>query len=113
MTGWKQDNTKGKSIVIESSCPKLTPTPTMVRTGTRTPGEVDGAEAPTLAVAAAIAVTIARKKLIAKFSFKGKIKDGPIFELTSTETVHRLSQFKKLYDALPVFCADKKLWRPQ
>ena len=46
-------------------------------------------------------------KLITKYSFKGKIKDGPIFELTITETGHRSSQFKKIYDALPVFCADK------
>ena len=36
------------------------------------------------------------------------MKDGPIFELTITETGHRYSQFKKLSDALPVFCADKK-----
>ena len=40
------------------SCPKLTPKPTMVRTGTRTPEEVDGAEAPA-AEAAAIVITIA------------------------------------------------------
>ena len=35
------------------------------------------------------------------------MKDGPISELTITETGHRPSQFKKLWDALPVFCADK------
>ena len=35
------------------------------------------------------------------------MKDGLISELTVTETGHRPSQFKKLYDALPVFCADK------
>ena len=35
------------------------------------------------------------------------MKDGLISELTITETGHRLSQFKKLYYALPVFCADK------
>ena len=35
------------------------------------------------------------------------MKDGPISELTITETGHRPSQFKKLYDALPVFCANK------
>ena len=35
------------------------------------------------------------------------MKDGPISELTITETGHRPSQFKKIYDALPVFCADK------
>ena len=46
-------------------------------------------------------------KSITKYSFKGKMKDGQISELTITETGHRPSQFKKLYDALPVFCADK------
>ena len=33
--------------------------------------------------------------------------DGPISELINTEIGHRPSHFKKLYDALPVFCADK------
>ena len=60
----------------------------MVRTGTRTPEKVDRAEAP-MAVAAAM-------------------KDGPISELTITEKGHRPSQFKKLWDVLPVFCADRK-----
>ena len=46
-------------------------------------------------------------KSIAKYSFKGKMKDGLISELTITETGNRPSQFKKIYDALPVFCADK------
>ena len=46
-------------------------------------------------------------KSIAKYPFKGKMKDDPISELTITETGHRPSQFKKIYDALPVFCADK------
>ena len=41
-----------------SSCPKLTPTPIMVRTGTRTPEEVDGAEEHPLAVVVAIDVTV-------------------------------------------------------
>ena len=35
------------------------------------------------------------------------MEDGTIFELTITETGHRPFQFKKLYDALAVFCADK------
>ena len=35
------------------------------------------------------------------------MKDSPISELTITETGHRPSQFKKIFDALPVFCADK------
>ena len=46
-------------------------------------------------------------KSITKYFSKEKIKDGPISELTITETGHRPSQFKKLYDALPVFFADK------
>ena len=46
-------------------------------------------------------------KLIAKYAFQGKMKDGPISKLIITETGHRPSQFKKLYDALPVLCADK------
>ena len=46
-------------------------------------------------------------KSIAKYSFQGKMKDGPISELIITETGHRPSQFKKIYNALPVFCADK------
>ena len=32
---------------------------------------------------------------------------GPISKLTITKTGHRPSQFKKIYDTLPVFCADK------
>ena len=47
-------------------------------------------------------------KSITKYSFKGKMKDDPISELTITERGHTPSQFKKIYDALPVFCADKK-----
>ena len=46
-------------------------------------------------------------KSITKSPFKGKMKDGPISELIITETGHRLSQFKKIHDALSVFCADK------
>ena len=42
-----------------SPCLKLTPAPTMVRTGTRSPEEVDGAEEHPTAVAVAIAVTVA------------------------------------------------------
>ena len=45
--------------------------------------------------------------LIAKYSFEGKMKDGPLSKLTITGTGHRPSQFKKLWDALPVFCADE------
>ena len=46
-------------------------------------------------------------KSIAKYSFKGKMKDSLISDLTITETGHRPSQFKKISDALPVFCANK------
>ena len=46
-------------------------------------------------------------KSIAKYSFEGKMKDGPISKLTINETGHRPSQFKKIYNALPVVCADK------
>ena len=34
------------------------------------------------------------------------MKDGPLSKLTITKTGHRPSQFKKISDALPVFCAD-------
>ena len=44
---------------------------------------------------------------IAKYSFEGKMKDGPIYKLTITEIGHSPSQFKKISDALPVLCADK------
>ena len=35
------------------------------------------------------------------------MKDGPISERTITETGHRPSQFKKIYNTLSVFCANK------
>ena len=35
------------------------------------------------------------------------MKDGLISKLTITKTGHRTSQFKKIHDALLVFCADK------
>mgnify|MGYP005726485965 CR=1 FL=1 len=76
----------------------------MVITGT--PGEVDGTRTPN-GSGRGDRHNDRGNKLIAKYSFKGKMKDGPIFELTITETGHRPSQFKKIYDALPVFCADK------
>ena len=46
-------------------------------------------------------------KSIAKYSFEGKMKDGLISILTITKTGHQPSQFKKIWNALPVFCADK------
>ena len=44
---------------------------------------------------------------IAKYSFEGKMKDGPISKLTITETGHRPTQFKKITDTFPILCADK------
>ena len=35
------------------------------------------------------------------------MKDGLISKLTITKTGYRPSQFKKIRDALPVYCADK------
>ena len=45
---------------------------------------------------------------IAKYSFEGKMKDGPISKLIITETGHRATQYKKIVNTLPVLCADKK-----
>ena len=89
------------------SCPKLTPTPTMVRTGTRTLEEVDRAEEPPNGSGRGERRNNHGNKSIAKYSFEGKMKDGPISKLTITKTGHRPSQFKKISDALPVLCADK------
>ena len=35
------------------------------------------------------------------------MKDGPISKLRNIKTGHRPSQFKEIFDALSVFCADK------
>ena len=40
--------------------------------------------------------------LIAKYTFEGKMKDGPISKLIITKTGHRLTQFKKIVDTLPI-----------
>ena len=45
--------------------------------------------------------------MIAKYSFEGKMKDGPISKLRTTKTGHRPSRFKKISDAVPVLCVDK------
>ena len=42
-----------------------------------------------------------------KYSFEGKMKDGPISKLLITKTGHRPTQYKKILDTLPVLCADK------
>ena len=44
---------------------------------------------------------------IAKYSFEGKMKDGPLSKLTITKGGQQATQYKKIIDALPVFCADK------
>ena len=64
------------------SCLTLTPAPTMIRTGTKTPEVVD-------------------------YAFEGNMKNGPISELLVTKTGHRPTQFKKITDTLPVLCTDK------
>ena len=46
-------------------------------------------------------------KTVAKYSFEGKMKDGPLSKLTITEGGQQATQYKKIIDALPVFCADK------
>ena len=46
-------------------------------------------------------------KTVAKYSFDGKMKDRPLFKLTITKGGQRATQYKKVIDALPVFCADK------
>ena len=76
----------------------------MVRTGTRTLEELDG---PNSGSSRGNRRNNRGNKSIATYFSKGKMKDGPFSELTITETGHRPSQFKKIYDALPVFCADK------
>ena len=48
-----------------------------------------------------------RGKTIAKYSFEGKMKDGPHSKLTITDGGQRATQYKKIIDTLPVFCADK------
>ena len=44
---------------------------------------------------------------IEKYTFDGKMKDGPLSKLTIAKPGHRPSQFKKICDALPIFCDDK------
>ena len=36
------------------------------------------------------------------------MKDGPLSKLTITKGGQRATQYKKIVDALPVFCADKE-----
>ena len=46
-------------------------------------------------------------KTVAKYSFEGKMEDGPLSKLTITKGGQQATQYKKIIDALPVFCADK------
>ena len=48
-----------------------------------------------------------RKNTVARYSFEGKMKDGPLSKLTITKGGQQATQYKKIIDALPVFCADK------
>ena len=48
-----------------------------------------------------------RGKTVAKYSFEGKTKDEPLSKLTITKGGEQATQYKKIIDALPVFCADK------
>ena len=43
----------------------------------------------------------------AKYTFEGKMKDGPISKLIITKTGYQPTQYKKIIDTLPVLCADK------
>ena len=79
----------------------------MIRTGTRSLEEVDGAEEDPTAMAVAIAVKVAETTWSKNIHLKEKMKDGPIFILTITKPGHRPSQFKKISDNLPVLCEDK------
>ena len=45
--------------------------------------------------------------LIAKYSFKKKLKDSSISKLIVTETGHQATQYKKVIDTLHILCADK------
>ena len=44
---------------------------------------------------------------IARYSFEGKMKEGPLFKLTITKGGQQTTQYKKIIDAIPVLCADK------
>ena len=51
-----------------------------------------------------------RNSSIVKYSFEGKMKVSCLSKLTITESSNRAIQFKKIVDALPVYCADKGYW---
>ena len=57
-----------------SSCLKLTPTPSMARTGTKSLEEMDGGKEHPTTVAVAIAVTVAKTTQLQNFHLKKKYK---------------------------------------
>ena len=62
----------------------------MVRTGTRTPEEVDEAKVPTAEAAGiAVIITITETYCLQNMHLKEKMKDGPISTLLITQTGHR------------------------
>ena len=48
-----------------------------------------------------------QNKLIAKYAFEGKMKDGPISKLIITKEGHRPTQYNKVIYTLFVLCVDK------
>ena len=78
----------------------------MVRTEIRSLEKVDGAEENPAAMAVVIAVSVAETTRLQNMHLKLKMKQGPVYKLAITKTGHRLTQFKKITDALPVLCAD-------
>ena len=72
----------------------------MVKTGTRSLEEVDGNRR----------TGRGNDSTTNKYSFEGRMKDGPISKLMITKTGHRPSQYKNIVDTLPVLCADKNYW---
>ena len=47
-----------------------------------------------------------RNNSIAKYSFEGKMKDGPISTLIITKIGHQPNYYKKIVNTLPVLCPD-------
>ena len=86
-----------------------TPTQTMSRTGNKTPEEVNGVKEVPPAEAAAIAVTVAETQWLQNMHLKENVKNL-LSKLLITKTGHRLTQFEKTTDTLPVLCADKNFW---
>ena len=79
----------------------------MVRTGTKSPEEVDRYKKHPAVSGRGDCRNGRGNNSIVKYSFQEKMKDSPISKLTITKTGYRPSQFKKISDALPVLCADK------